>query len=422
MVISLFRFWIATIYLTIIGIARFQNVDFSASLYTYLLLTVICVIVLYRADYLNPLFAFCWPWIAILSFVGLNVSEFSRPISNDTIFLLLLGFSAAMWGGVLLPRATSPSADTHQSSTAEVRSWRVSKGLFLFYLLLLLLQIAVAGFIPLVRGVLTGDTGYFDFGIHSIYGFFNALSCAIAASSFFFYSAYGEKKQAYIVVFILFIFIMLVTRQNVMTVVFECSVIHCIRVRRVKWMYLIAGFAVLMIGFSAIGELRSGDIRALVRVTSEFNFLPNAMIWIYAYMYFNVLNLDNVLTDPGFPYFDGSSFADLLPSVFRPEAVHQAQLEVSTFTVGSFYPAFVLDVGFSGVFIFLVLILTITNLFYEKSKIEKTYIYLCCFSTLYYCCLFSFFAANWVYLPVIAQLPLFTMMNRLFSPTIVRAP
>ena len=41
---------------------------------------------------------------------------------------------------------------------------------------LTVLNIMVAGYVPLLRGLSGGDTGYLEFGIHGVYGFYLALA------------------------------------------------------------------------------------------------------------------------------------------------------------------------------------------------------------------------------------------------------
>ncbi|HLZ67886.1 MAG TPA: hypothetical protein VKQ29_16805, partial [Aliidongia sp.] len=103
MIISPSRFWVAAGYLGTLAAAYIGGVDFAAHLYGFLSLAAICVLVLYRFDYLNPLCAFCWPWLAILGLGGLDMSELTRPIGNDTILLLLIGLGAAITVGAFVP-------------------------------------------------------------------------------------------------------------------------------------------------------------------------------------------------------------------------------------------------------------------------------------------------------------------------------
>lgn len=414
MVISPFRFGVAALYFGLIEAGYLQGVDFSASLYGYLCVAVVCVLALFRTDYLNPLFAFCWPWLVVLSLVGLDMSELTRPISSDTVLLLLIGLGAAIAAGTIVPSGRE-SVTTARPPVDETRAWAALIRFFGVYLILLVVQIAVAGFVPLIRGIQTGTTGYMEFGIHSINGFFNALSCAIAAVSFYLYCVTGIRKFAYMTTTIFVFFLILVTRQNAITIVFECCVIYFVTVRRIRVSRLTAGFAVLLIVFGLIGDFRSGDIRTIARITPTFDFVPTALIWPYAYMYFNVLNLDNALADPGYPYLDGSGFALLIPSVLRPNSDHTVPLEVGSFTVSSFYPGLVLDIGFSGVLIFLLLIFLISSTAYNRATRHKSMIWTCCFSTLYFASIFSFFDNMWVYLPVIGQIPIVIALGKLIG-------
>ena len=61
--------------------------------------------------------------------------------------------------------------------------------------------------------------------------------------------------------------------------------------------------------------------------------LPTIIVWLYAYSYFNVLNLENMITRSGAPFYDGSMWRQLLPSVLRPASVHASYLQLTSMNV-----------------------------------------------------------------------------------------
>ena len=86
-------------------------------------------------------------------------------------------------------------------------------------------------------------------------------------------------------------------------------------------------------------------------VRSEFDWLPAPFVWLYAYSYFNALNLENMFTFSGAPLFDGSRWQNLLPSFLRPTAEASVYVEIDALNVSSFvYPIYI-DVGPIGTLI-----------------------------------------------------------------------
>lgn len=362
-----------------------------------------------RSNYLSPVFAFVLPWLFVIEFSALEISNIFRQTSKSAVITIIVALCVGIIVGSARPKAEKI---THSSPNIRSAKRIIFLGL-IAYLLFTVLQIGLAGYVPLIRGILTGDTGYKDFGIHSIYGLYNAYATALATASMYIY--FMTKRRIFLLapICVFFGFILLVTRQNILTLLVQWLVVYSIVIGSISKKKILAFVLVLLLVFAAAGEFRTGDIRQLIQLKQEFIWLPSAFIWFFSYMYFNVLNLDNTLTDPNVPYFDGRSIATLIPSSFRPEIEKAGHLEVSNFTVSSFLDPIVADGGIVYVVLFVALVMWLTNYFYLRARKTNNLLNVCIFSTLYFCMLFSFFSNFWLYLPVISQIFFFVIFNRL---------
>jgi oligosaccharide repeat unit polymerase len=209
-----------------------------------------------------------------------------------------------------------------------------------------------------------------------------------------------------------------VTRQNIITLAAEAFVIRFLTIRRTSRVAIVAVVVLGLLGFSLFGELRSGDIKAVIGVEPEYTWVPTSLIWVYAYSYFNVLNLNNMITQSGAPLFNGVMWETLLPSVLRGDPDPGTYLELSTMTVSSYiYPVY-MDIGVVGLVIVTVLFGYATTWFYRRALQRRRFVDVATYGCLFYCALMSFFSNFWLYLPVIFQLFFFRVFHTLlFIPS-----
>jgi oligosaccharide repeat unit polymerase len=361
---------------------------------------VALLFVVYRFDITNAWVAFAVPWFMILVFGTLGISEYSRDVSPRTITVVvsLIAIAAAFIPPVRLPVALDQGGD----SLANPVRFRALVGVFL---LLAGLNIAVAGYVPLIQLLLTGDSGYMGFGIKGVYGFFNAFSNALGITAFYLWMI--ERKNVYRNVFFLVIgiFLLFMTRQNIISLLVESFVVFNLIRKRVTTVQIVVMVSVTLFLFGVIGDLRVGkDITDLAKITDEYKWVPKAGIWMYAYFYFNLLNLDNAV-NAGPPYLDFSSFSQIIPSFLRPASDHAEDLlEVSQFTVGSFVTPLYRDLGIIGLWVLFFCFCLGLEAYRKRIQGERTFVAITSYSVMYFCFMFSFFENFFFYLPVIFQL------------------
>lgn len=380
------------------------------------------VVAAFRFDYLHPAVAFLVPWMVVILFSAIPISSYSRPLDNDiivfilaTVFVWLMATSGSQVAvGGRWKRSVIACGTCSETTIPRIRAAVV--GAFLVAYLLAVANIAYSGFVPLLSLLMTGNSRYGDFGIHSVYGAFLAYANAVACLALYLYLKSTPRDRLYIALFlsILAIHLCFVTRQNVVTLLVEAFVIRSIVVKRVSRVTLLVCFVVGLAAFSALGNLRTGvDIKNSIGVRREFAWIPDGFIWLYSYSYFNILNLGNMMTRSGAPYYDGSMWNKLLPSIIRTPDEHASYLQLASMTVSSYmYPVYQ-DVGNLGVKIDTAFWAVITAWQYRAALMWRRFFNVAVYGCLFFCALLSFFVDFWLYLPVIFQVVFFGILQLL---------
>jgi oligosaccharide repeat unit polymerase len=388
--------------LPILWVIFICSVELDVQLLTRCSLAIIALLfILYRFDLTNVWVAFSMPWFLILIFGTLGISEYSRDVDPQTIAVVvsLIAIGAALIPPVRL-RVAAPGSD---NAVAQPQRFR-----FMLVLLLSIgvLNVVAAGYVPIVRLATTGDSGYMTFGIKGVYGFFNAFANALGITAFYLWMT--ERQPLYRNAFftVLAVFLLFMTRQNIISLLVESFVVFNLVRRRIPLLKIAVIVVVVLFFFGVIGDLRVGKaISKLAKITDEYMWIPTAGIWLYAYFYFNLLNLDNAI-NAGPPFYDFRSFSQLVPSFLRPaiEDGGASTLEVSQFTVGSFISPIYRDVGMVGLCLLFAVFCFGLEAYRRRIKGQLSYVAITSYSVLYFCFMFSFFENFFFYLPVIFQL------------------
>ena len=376
--------------------------------------------------YLDPVLAFALPWLVVLLSTLVDLSVYSRPVGSAT-FSLITACVLAWWCGVSVAALLS-SAIRHRHSAYQqrfgLRLPRVVRPQYLLVLLVLtafvvltVAQVAVSGFIPLIEGLRGGTTRYLAFGIPTVYGLYLALANVVAIAALYRFAVTNRSRHLSLLVLVLLVFLLFVTRQNVLTVAFAGLAIWSLVRKRLSTSLITAVGVAALLGFAAFGEFRSGDIRQIAGVRADAPPLPSALVWVYSYGFFNILNLDNVVERGGGPHFDGSSFSSLVPTVFRQPPSHPRLLDRPQFTVRSYLAELHLDVGPGGAILFTIAVALLTGLAYRHALHRPTLRSTGAYGVLYFCAVFAFFTNFWFYLPVVSQLALIGLLGPAFEVT-----
>lgn len=389
--------------------------------YLTLLLTLLFVIK-NKFSYFKPNFSFIAPWILLYFFQLLPITIYNRTLNPITVQLISLPLVCAM---IFVPyikrkKLAGPVLEElviADSAVNEPVKMRYSKKNYKigFYICLLLFfaNVAYSGFLPFIRLLQGGYSDYFDYGIKGVNGLFYAYANAFGVLSYYLYLK--DKKKKYIInVFVIFvIFLLCLTRQNIISLMVEIAILHSIVVKPIDTKKLLIYVTILLIFFGILGESRSGDIREIMGLKQQFYWLPTGFIWIYAYFFFNVLNLDNVVLSHNYGLFDLSSLNSLIPSFLRSNAeVEAAPLEVVNFTISSYIQPIFIDFGLWGVVAITLAAVFVTVRAYEKAVKTRNFKTVALYVVLFFCASFSFFINFWFYLPIIFQIPFILLFNK----------
>lgn len=369
------------------------------------IIPIMCILmipILLSLDYRAPSFSIISPYILIMVISFIPISNYHREVGINTLNLI--------WSVVLIALFYAMINNVNSIRKIKYNSTRrilFSNYLFiiLFYYLLTIINILIAGYIPLIDGILYGDSKHLDFGISGLYGFYLAYANFVAIFSYYAYLSIKKNYYLYVYVSILIIMLLFVSRLNVLSILIESVIIYNFVRHKIKFVKISFLLLVFLFFFSLTGDLvRNVNIKRLVDIDSNFNYLPNIFVWVYSYFYFNILNLDNVIYSSLYPIYDGSSFANLLPNILRPDFNHTILLERTNFTVAPFLLPLYRDLGLLGCVLFTISIMYISYFFYKKIQFSNSFYYISIYSVLYFCSIMSFFNNFWFYLPIIFQI------------------
>jgi oligosaccharide repeat unit polymerase len=371
------------------------------------------LVVVYRLDYLNPFVLFSISWIIILFFSAQDISDYSREINKETIFVVASGL---LVGLIFIPPEIS-SKIYRANVFVDPNSYAWCRATFLA---LSIINILVAGYIPLISLFTEGDSRYMEFGLKGLYGLFNAFANAFGVFAFYLWLNERRKKYLLDTIICTLIFILFVSRQNVISLFFECFVVYCLLRGRPSASKTASLIAAVVLLFSVAGNARvSQDISELAQIKQEYLWIPTPVVWIFSYSYFNILNLDNLVSARLPPKLDGSSLHQLIPSFLRPDDDDASNtLEAAQFNVQSYLHPIYQDFGNMGVLFFVAIACLAIGYHRKKLKTTGKFHHIGSYSVMLFCFLFSFFVNFWFYLPIIFQIFFFFIFSRfiLLSP------
>jgi hypothetical protein len=149
-----------------------MNFELNVHVLTNISLVIIAALFLvFRFDMTNAWVAFSAPWFLILIFGTLGISEYSRDVDARTVAVIvaLIAIAAAL----ISPRKITMVAPGTPHQSVKERRFR---GLLVVLAALAFLNVAVAGYVPLISLVTTGDSGYMTFGIKDRFSEFSSYS------------------------------------------------------------------------------------------------------------------------------------------------------------------------------------------------------------------------------------------------------
>lgn len=377
----------------------------------YLYLFIILVLVYYKFNVINHIVILYSVWFLILLFSFFELSELHIKIDDYTYFVIALFLLTYLIGSFfykLKLKLMKNSSIKEIPSVQYIISYKSYIYFYLLFIFLSILNVIIAGYVPLISMILTGDSGYGTFGISGLYGFYLAYSTAMGLLSYYLYLVTSSRKYLYMYLIVFFVMILFITRQNIIVLLVEPFVLYGLVKNKINNFKVILSIIGVLFLFSLIGEMRSGDIKEIIKAKDEYQSLPSFVFWLYGYNYFSALNLNNIFLNTINPYFDGSSFSSLIPNFIKNiiglNFEHEYFLHNPNFNVSTALATLYLDIGLYGLIIIGLIFGYYTAKYYSLSKIQNNFNTIGIYSVLYFCTLFSFFTNYWFYLPIIFQI------------------
>lgn len=355
------------------------------------------------------------PWLLIVVFSFFRLSVLHIDIKDDTLYIIA-SFLFFYFLGSKLSYKIQRLHHVNLNSVIYISQRRFFILLTVF-ISITFLNIILAGYIPLISMLMNGHVDYLHFGITGIYGFYLSFANALGVLAYYLYIKTTRKLYRNAVILIFAIFVLFVTRQNIISLLVELFILHGFLKKFIVLKKLFFIVIIILFLFSYIGELRSGDIKEIIEANEKYLWLPSFIFWMYGYFYFSGLNLNNMINNTSAPYFDGSSFMKLIPNFVKNligySPNHEYFLQKINFNVSTALTPIYSDMGIYEVILVGLFTGMITSYFYKNVKFQRnSFKYLSIYAVFFFCAMFSFFVNFWFYLPIIFQIPFFLFFNK----------
>ena len=373
--------------------------------------------------FLHPLFLFILVWLGVLGLYLLRLSSLlgaTNAEATSAVAIILVPFAVVM-GGATLYFHLAPKVRIQRkqllSNSAEIDELphlkrRLKRWLFV-WMFMSAVEIVVSGGVPLVWLFTGNPKTYADFGIPTLHGLLNSMLLALGLCYTAIFARYGGKRYLLGSVAIVGWAVLVVTRSMIIVNVLQTGMaIVLYRGMPAKLaIKLVALALIIVIGFGALGDLRTGATNFLVvaQPTEAYpQWLPSGVLWVYIYLTTPINNLVHTMAlvhpadSPLFP----NTVAPLLPSVVRKivygESASSAlsgELVDTAFNVSTAYIGPFQDYGAIGMMCFSFLISLVAAFYWWRANFRDELIYV----VIGQCLLISVFFNYFFSLPIITQ-------------------
>jgi oligosaccharide repeat unit polymerase len=353
---------------------------------------------------INPLFLYLSVWLTVFTLFALRLSQWLIELTLSFGMFALATAGSAVLGYLgaysisLQPRGLRGKVPRLNGSTGGVN--RVVKVLFAVMCIILPLEVAVSGGMP-IFWILSGSSKtYVDYGIPTLHGFFNAIMLFEGTLCFWLITT-NRATRLVKIIFALCILLPIaaITRQVLMSLLTQCFIIfvgarhsgRSVNLFRIA-VVVLASLAI----FSAIGVVRTNSeaFRQQVRYTPGYEWVPVGIMWPYMYFTTPINNFAFITSLELERTLGYSSFSSLTPSVVR-ELIWGPKkntfLVVETFNVTSYATPLYLDFGWPGVMMFTLLLTLVATYAFRRLLRTSSLYYLLLLAVLNHVIILSFF-------------------------------
>ncbi len=327
----------------------------------------------------NPSILFIIIWIFVLLLYSLNYSLILTQLQDRTIIYIILACIAFFSGTkfirlVFLEKIFKPKLIFNENNNIR----KNLKYFIIIWIIFSLVEILYFKGVPMtsILGITSGSDRYTEWGLPSLHGLLNAFLLTISNYFFFFFLKYKEKKYFYYFLICLIWPILLLTRQLLMSIVFD-SVFIFILYNKIRLKTIIkvlfAGVLIILV-FGWLGDIRTGDsFIELVSPSDNYpKWLPSGFLWVYIYVVSPINNINyNILNFQDFTFNLSPLLSNIFPSFIRDIFFSSAntgfQLVNDSLNVSSMFLVYLNSFGFYGSIIFYFFMgLILTYIYYKN--------------------------------------------------------
>ena len=332
----------------------------------------------------NPLALFVFMWLFVLYIYSKQYSLLLTPLTFETIgyvIMTCLSFVLSFYCMqiIFLEKKFVKNNVFEESASILPKLRRIFK-IWVFFTLL---EITYFRGLPLLSVLLGGEGKYTELGIPSLHGFLNAMVITLSNYCFYYYIKNKDKKFLYFFILCVLWPILLVTRQMLLSMVVQATVIYimCNSIRISSILKVIfSGFLIVCL-FGLVGDLRSGgdSFLNLAQPSSDYpTWLPSGVLWVYIYMVSPLNNVNfNIHIYPDFNFSPSVLISNFFPSfirtkIFAPSDQFNFQLVNEYLNVSTMFPSYLEAFGRIGSLIFYFLLGLLISFVYFKFKSKNS--------------------------------------------------
>ncbi|PWB27737.1 oligosaccharide repeat unit polymerase [Stenotrophomonas sp. SPM] len=376
---------------------------------------------------MSPLTVFLLSWLLVALLYSLRLSELQFYGTSEVLlalaifvfpfFAFYLASSAVFRAMRSLYGGGARIVQVGEHSQVEAWAARVNVMCFIFFGLTLI-EVAVAGYVPLLSMMRGAQISHFSFGISSVHGLVLALGSLLATAAFYCFLLGAGRRYLVLSLMCLGVFALLVTRKMIVVSALQMLFIW-IAARGFPsfgrmLVIILSGLAVICL-FGWIGDVRTGRELFLSLSNPVFHYpdwLPSGFMWIYMYLVTPILNFTNATHVISEFSGDASFTCSLWPRVIRGafgcidvEDAFSFPYQVSgAFNVATGYINIFMSLSKPGVAMFSALhgVVAAWVMVFTSARVSKVVVY----SIIMQITLLMVFGNGFFNLNVLAQIPL----------------
>ena len=375
----------------------------------FLLFFLFLFFLMKHKDFFYPNVIFNLVWFVVLLLNELKLSTLQRDLSDRTVLIFFTAIASFNIMNLFFAKRSfaynKKNIDSEKIKNEKVRNIKEkTKIAKLIVMVIFVVEVIYSGGFPLLWNFIGSSKTYFDFGIPSLTGAFYGLVICLGA-----YSLFNNKKD-----FVLYfaIGILVLSKQIILSMIIE-GIIYGIYVGRLRLTFkkvAIIG-AVLLVGFSILGNIRSGtsEIDNVFHAKAEYENIYQPVKWAYSYLTFSVSNFDILANmSNGGTNYGASTLKEFLPTVITnslniKENYSPYYRVLINFNVSTYLPSLYLDFGIIGIAIFNAIIGFFGIKFYNRLKNYKSPKVALYYAIFVHNIIFLSFTNMFIYLPIMVQ-------------------